>query len=102
TGELHLALASDPDDPSFAPEPFDSIDAQALIDRVRTEINESVEGLVQHIPAEEVEAIHKRMDDMIGHAWSMVGTRTIRVHGDYLLGQTLRTMDVEFVLFAFE
>lgn len=98
TGELHVALASDPGNTAFAPEPFTSVDAQALVGRVVAEIEESVEGLVKHLPPSEVERIHKGIGQLMGNAHALVGTYQIRVHGDYHLGQTLRTVDDDFVL----
>ena len=43
TSEMHQALASDPDDPAFAPEPFTAIERQALVHAARI----SCEALVQ-------------------------------------------------------
>lgn len=102
TAELHVALASDSQNDAFAPEMFDDGDARALIGRVIAEINDTVEGLAKHMAPQDVERIHKRMGDLMGVAHTMVGTCKIRVHGDYHLGQTLRTTDGDFMLIDFE
>jgi maltokinase len=102
TAELHIALASDAENPAFAPEIFGEKDADALIGRVVAEIEESVEGLARQISPSEVEQIHKAMGMLMGSAHALVGTAVIRVHGDYHLGQTLRTLDDDFMLIDFE
>jgi maltokinase len=92
TAEMHNALASDANDPAFAPEEPSS-EALSLLTAT---IDEDIERIFTRLPDDErVAAIAGRGQD-VRERISMraqlgVGGRSIRTHGDYHLGQTLST-----------
>jgi maltokinase len=92
TAELHNALASDANDPAFAPEEPSS-EALSLLTAT---IDEDIERIFTRLPDDErVAAIAGRGQDVreriAMRAQLGVGGRSIRTHGDYHLGQTLST-----------
>ncbi len=90
TAELHNALASDGNDPAFAPEEPSS-ESLALLTAT---IDEDIERIFVRLPDDErVAAIIGRGQDVreqiAFRAQLGVGGRSIRTHGDFHLGQTL-------------
>jgi maltose alpha-D-glucosyltransferase/alpha-amylase len=112
TAALHGALASDASDPAFAPEPLTAEDAGAWGERVADDVRRTcaaVRGRLDALPREVAAdtstvlaselALIERARDL-----TTLGAEQctkIRVHGDYHLGQTLRT-DAGFVVLDFE
>ncbi|MFO1475296.1 MAG: maltose alpha-D-glucosyltransferase [Verrucomicrobiota bacterium] len=101
TAELHLALASEPDDKEFAPEPFTPAYQRGLLQSMRNLAIQNVRLLgkqLRTLPPEilplarrvaEMEgAIVKRHRELFGHRLT---AQRIRIHGDCHLGQVLWT-----------
>jgi maltose alpha-D-glucosyltransferase/alpha-amylase len=112
TAALHGALASDPRDPAFAPEPLTVADAQAWSERIADDLRHTcgaVHARLQALPrdlADDAAAVLASERALIERARELraLGDERcakIRVHGDYHLGQTLRT-DTGFVILDFE
>ncbi len=103
TGEMHSALASDGDDPAFAPEE-PSAEALSLLTAT---IDEQIERVFRELSADDpvLAPIAGRGEEVREHLQLMshvgVGGRLIRHHGDYHLGQTLMS-DARWIILDFE
>jgi maltose alpha-D-glucosyltransferase/alpha-amylase len=111
TAEMHLALATDTDDPAFRPETFAMQDMQSDAQRLSSQVTSALEALKSQMAtisdgvADNAGAVLSRRVELLSCAKSMsnvvaAGSR-IRIHGDYHLGQLLRVKN-DFVILDFE
>jgi maltose alpha-D-glucosyltransferase/alpha-amylase len=115
TGEMHVALASDAGNPSFAPEPFTADDLSAIgasaageaqrafhaLQAVAIDRSRVLPGQTIHRVRELLERQHAVLDRVRGIPALEFTASKIRVHGDYHLGQVLWA-EGDFYILDFE
>jgi maltose alpha-D-glucosyltransferase/alpha-amylase len=111
SAEMHLALASDPFNPNFAPEPFTKLYQRSLYQSMRNLTVRAFRLLDQFLkilPESvrlEAQRIMMKEKDILGRFQSLVEKKVsamrIRCHGDYHLGQLLYT-GKDFFIIDFE
>ncbi|MBW4442495.1 MAG: maltose alpha-D-glucosyltransferase [Plectolyngbya sp. WJT66-NPBG17] len=109
TAELHLALASDHENPDFKPEPFTSLYQRSIYQyarnltgqvflALRNELHRIDDPLLAREVLERYQPCLDRFRGIVDHKITAMRTR---YHGDYHLGQVLYT-GKDFVLIDFE
>ncbi|HEX5720048.1 MAG TPA: maltose alpha-D-glucosyltransferase [Thermoanaerobaculia bacterium] len=111
TAEMHIALASRPDEPDFAPEPFSLLYQRSLYQSMRTLAGRTFQLLRQRLgdlpetARPEAEAVLAEQGRVIERFGALLGAKVsatrIRCHGDYHLGQLLYT-GKDFMVLGFE
>jgi maltose alpha-D-glucosyltransferase/alpha-amylase len=109
TAELHIALGSVSDDPSFSPEPFTHEYQGAMCESMHKLTNRVFRLLrsskLPQVPSEQVQKLFDLEPEILGRFERLlrreVAASRIRTHGDYHLGQVLRT-ERDFVIIDFE
>lgn len=111
TGQMHLTLASDPDNKDFAPEPFTPFYQRSLYQSMRNLCVQALQTLkrqLKSLPGDVAEDALKviGMQNEMLRLFRLVADRPIRsarirCHGDYHLGQVLYT-GKDFVILDFE
>ncbi|MDY7032298.1 MAG: putative maltokinase, partial [Thermodesulfobacteriota bacterium] len=111
TGEVHLALCSDFNEPDFRPEPFSLLyqrslfqSMQSLTKRILGLLRERLHSLPEEIQgrAKGILSMEKEMINRFKPIFKKkISAMKIRIHGDYHLGQVLFTGN-DFVIVDFE
>lgn len=112
TAELHLALASDTEDPAFKREPFSKLYQRSLYQAMRAEARRTLallrrqQSTLHDAVADKATLLLKREGDLVARYQGMLTNRIEaqadgRCHGDYHLGQVLWT-GKDFVIVDFE
>jgi maltose alpha-D-glucosyltransferase/alpha-amylase len=111
TGEMHLTLASERQDPDFTPEEFTTLYQRSLYQSLRnltTNVFQTLKRKIKDIPEEvrpDASMILERKSEIMDLFKKVTSGKfdalRIRCHGDYHLGQVLYTGN-DFVIMDFE
>ena len=111
TAELHIALASEPDNPDFAPEPFSSLYQRSIYQYARNltgQVFLLLKQRLKFLPPDSqhlAQSVLNRQEEFLGRFQLVLNQKItamrIRCHGNYHLGQLLYT-GKDFIIIDFE
>jgi maltose alpha-D-glucosyltransferase/alpha-amylase len=100
TGQMHIALASGASD-AFAPEEATAAYAEAVRAEALAELSDTIEQLRQR-GVGGADGLGAALEYALDALRGIQGTMITRIHGDYHLGQVLRTDNEDFAILDFE